>query len=91
MLEQFGEAGALPQSPPLAGEIASPGDSAENLFAKAQEYLEWGCEEVWLVFPETRRVLVLTKNQTLWFNLGDLVSTQLVLQGFRVAIDEFLA
>ena len=91
LLEQFGEAGALPQSPPLVGEIAFPDDSAEDLFAKAQEYLESGCEEVWLVFPETRRVLVLTKNQTLGFNLGDMVSTQLVLQGFSVAIDEFLA
>lgn len=91
MLAEFGEAGALPQSPPLVGEIASPGDSAEDLFAKAQEYLESGCEEVWLVFPETRRVLVLTRNQTFGYSVGDMVSTQLVLQGFSVAVDEFLA
>jgi len=41
-------------------EIRFSTDSAEELFAKAQEYLESGCEEVWLVFPESRRVLVLT-------------------------------
>ena len=46
LLAQFGEASALPQRPPLVGEIASPDDSAEDLFAKAQEYLESGCEEV---------------------------------------------
>ncbi len=91
LLEQFGDAGALPQSPPLVGEIASPGDSAEDLFAKAQEYLESGCEEVWLIFPETRRVLVLTRNQTFGYSVGDVVGTQLVLQGFSVAVDEFLA
>lgn len=91
LLEQFSDAGALPQSPPLVGEIASPGDSAEDLFAKAQEYLESGCEEVWLVFPETRRVLVLTRNQTFGYSVEDVVSTQLVLQGFSVAVDEFLA
>lgn len=91
LLKQFSDAGALPQSPPLVGEIASPGDSAEDLFAKAQEYLESGCEEVWLVFPETRRVLVLTKNQTFAYSVGDVVSTQLVLQGFSVSIDDFLA
>lgn len=50
-----------------------------------------GCQEVWLVFPESRRVLVLTHNQTLAFSSGDVVSTQLVLQGFSVPIDEFLA
>jgi Uma2 family endonuclease len=91
LLAQFGEASALPQSPPLVGEIASPDDSAEDLFAKAQEYLESGCEEVWLVFPESRRVLVLIQGQTLGFNVGDVVSTQLVRQGFSVAVDEFLA
>ncbi len=91
LLAQFGEATALPQSPPLVAEIASPDDSAEELFAKAQEYLESGCEEVWLVFPESRRVLVLIQGQTLGFNVGDVVSTQLVLQGFSVAVDEFLA
>jgi Uma2 family endonuclease len=91
LLEQFSDVGALPQSPTLIGEIASPDDSAEDLFAKTQEYLESGCEEVWLVFPETRRVLVLTKNQTFGYSVGDVVSTQLVLLGFSVAADEFLA
>jgi Uma2 family endonuclease len=91
LLAQFGEVSALPQSPPLVGEIASPDDSAEELFAKAQEYLESGCQEVWLVFPETRRVLVLTQGQMLGFNVGDVIRTQLVLQGFSVAVDEFLA
>jgi Uma2 family endonuclease len=61
------------------------------LFAKASEYLESGCQEVWLVFPESRRVLLITQNQTLGFNTGDVVSTQLVLRGFSVAVDELLA
>lgn len=79
----------MPQSPPLVGEIASPSDSAEDLFAKAQKYLESGCKEVLLVFPETRRVLALTKNQTFGYSVGDVVGTQLVLQGFSVAVNEF--
>ncbi|MBD1927726.1 Uma2 family endonuclease [Trichocoleus sp. FACHB-90] len=91
LVAQFGEAGGLPQSPPLIAEIASPTDSAEDLFAKASEYLESGCEEVWLVFPESRRVLLITQNQTLGFNTSDVVSTQLVLPGFSVALDELLA
>ena len=91
LVTQFGEAGALPQSPPLIAEIASPTDSAEDLFAKASEYLESGCQEVWLVFPESRRVLIIIQNQTLGFNTGDVVNTQLVLKGFSVAVDELLA
>lgn len=91
LLQQFGEAAALPQSPPLIAEIASPTDAAEDLFAKAEEYLASGCQEVWLVFPETRRILILIENRTLGFNAGDAVSTQLVLTGFNVAIGDLLA
>lgn len=90
LLEQFGEVSVLPQSPPLIAEIASPTDSAEDLFAKASEYLESGCQEVWLVFPESIRILIITQNQTLAFKSGDVVSTQIVLLGFSVAIDELL-
>ena len=90
LLEQFGEVSALPQSPPLIAEIASPTDSAEDLFAKASEYLESGCQEVWLLFPESIRVLIITRDRTLAFKSGDVVSTQIVLLGFSVGIDELL-
>lgn len=90
LLEQFGEVSALPQSPPLIAEVATLTDSAEDLFAKASEYLDSGCQEVWLLFPESIRVLIITQNQTLAFKSGDVVSTQIVLLGFSVAIDELL-
>jgi Uma2 family endonuclease len=78
----------LPQSPPLIAEIASPTDSAEDLFAKATEYLESGCLEVWLVFPESNRLLIVTQTQTLAFDRADEVSTQKVLSGFRVLLSD---
>ncbi len=90
LVEEFADAAVLPQSPPLVGEIASPDDSAEGLFAKAEEYLESGCQEVWLVFPEGRRVLIVTAASMLAFNRGDVVSTQMVLLGFSVAVDDLL-
>jgi Uma2 family endonuclease len=81
----------LPQSFPLIAEIVSPTDIAEDVFLKAQEYLQSGCEEVWLVFPESRLVLVMTQNQIVGFKAGEVVSTQKVLLGFSVAVDELLA
>jgi Uma2 family endonuclease len=71
-------------------EIASPTDVAEELFAKAQEYLNSSCQEVWLVFPEGRRILILTENQTIAFQFGDRISTQVVLEGFNITVDELL-
>ncbi|MCT7956005.1 Uma2 family endonuclease [Laspinema palackyanum] len=90
LLERYRNEPTLPQSPPLVAEIASPTDVAEELLAKAQEYLESNCQEVWLVFPEGLRIFILTHHQTLAFQVGDIVSTQVVLEGFKIALDELL-
>lgn len=91
LVAQFGDVPTLPQSPPLIAEIVSPTDSAEDIFLKAQEYLDSGCLEVWIVFPESRWIMIVTQTQKLTFNFGSTISTQLVLVGFSVAVDELLA
>ena len=91
LVAQFGNAATLPQSFPLSAEIVSPTDLAENVLLKAQEYLESGGEEVWLVFPESRWVMIMTENQGLMFTSGQMVSTQRILKGFSVPVDELLA
>ncbi len=90
LLTQFGEPDVFPQSFPLIAEIVSPTDLAEQVITKSQEYLQSGAEEVWLVFPESRWIIVVTKNQRLVFNSGEVASTQSVLPGFSVAVNELL-
>jgi hypothetical protein len=53
--------------------------------------LQSGGEEVWLVFPESRWIIVTTHNQRLVFTSGEVISTQTVLPGFSVVVDELLA
>ncbi|EGK90140.1 protein of unknown function DUF820 [Microcoleus vaginatus FGP-2] len=91
LVAQYGDVPTLPQSPPLIAEIVSPTDIAEEIFLKAQEYLDSGCLEAWVLFPESRWILIMTQSQKLTFNLGSTVSTQLVLGGFSVPVDELLA
>lgn len=91
LVAEFGDVATLPQSFPLCAEIVSPTDLAENVLLKAQEYLESDGEEVWLVYPESRWVMVIIENQGLMFKSGQIVSTQKVLKGFSVAVDELLA
>ena len=85
------DAKVLPQSFPLSAEIVSPTDLAEDVIAKAQEYLQSGGEEVWLVFPENRWIIVITQETRQIFISGEAVSTKKVLQGFSIAVDELLA
>ena len=91
LLAQVGEFSVLPQSFPLLAEIVSPSDFADDVFAKAQEYLESGCLEVWLLFPKSSWVLVITQSQVVLFKPGEIAITQVVLPGFSVAVDELMA
>ncbi|MCL1474090.1 Uma2 family endonuclease [Argonema antarcticum] len=91
LLAQFGDAAVLPQSFSLSAEIVSPTDLAEDVIARATEYLQSGGEEVWLVFPDNKWIIVVTENQQLVFTSGKTVSTQLVLEGFSIAVDDLLA
>ncbi|MCC3405619.1 MAG: Uma2 family endonuclease [Microcoleus sp. PH2017_10_PVI_O_A] len=91
LLPQSGNFTSFSQSFPLIAEVASPEDSAEELFAKAQEYLESGCQEVWLLFPEARLVFVNAGQGWRLFNPNEVVNTQTVLAGFSIAVSELLA
>ncbi len=91
LLATHGKPPTFPQSFPLIGEIASPDDSAEALFQKAQEYLAAGTEEVWIVLPESRMAFIVLADQVLAFVEGQTIATQRVLQGFTIALTELLA
>jgi len=91
LLPQAGNFTSFSQSFPLIAEIASPEDSGEELFAKAQEYLESGCLEVWLLFPEARLIFVNAGEHWLLFNADEVVNTQRVVAGFSVPVSELLA
>lgn len=90
LLSQFGEPAVLPQSFPLIAEIVSPTDIAEEVIAKPQEYLHSGGQEVWLVFPESRLIIAFTQQSRLVFISGEVISTQNVLQGFSMPVDDLL-
>lgn len=91
LLTQYASATSLPQSFPLIAEIASPDDSGEELFSKAKEYLQSGCQEVWLIYPESLWIIIITQDQHSLLTVGQLVSTQTVLRGFSIPVDELLA
>jgi Uma2 family endonuclease len=91
LLAQYGDAKVLPQSFPLSGEIVSPTDLAEDIIAKAEEYLSSGGDEVWLVYPEAGWILVITVASRQIFSRGEIATTQLHLPGFQVSVDELLA
>lgn len=91
LVAQYGDVKVLPQSFPLSAEIVSQTDLAEDVIAKSQEYLQSSGQEVWLVYPENRWIIVATEESRKIFISGEVVSTQKVLLGFSIPVDELLA
>jgi Uma2 family endonuclease len=89
--QSIGTVATAPISFPLIAEVASPTDMAEALFSKAREYLDSGCLEVWMIFPENRWIMILTTTQHLWFTSGETAKTQQVLVGFEISVDELMS
>lgn len=90
-VQQFGDFKVLPQSFPLIAEIISPTDEAEEVFTKVREYLESSAQEIWLIFPESRWVMVVTERSQSLLNEHQTAMTQQILSGFSVAISELIA
>ncbi|MBE9010782.1 Uma2 family endonuclease [Pseudanabaenaceae cyanobacterium LEGE 13415] len=91
LVAQYGNFKVLPHSFLLIAEILSPTDEAEEVFTKVREYLSSQCQEVWLIFPESQYVLVITTENQVLKSLGETINTQKVLPGFTVSVDELIA
>lgn len=72
--------------PNLVVEVASPTDDAEDLLAKAHEYLRAGVELVWVVYPRLRQLYAYTAVGTAprLLTEADTLDGGAVLPGFSV-------
>ncbi len=75
-------------APTLAVEVASPGDAADEVEAKVQEYLAAGTLAVWIVLPRTRSITVRTPDETRVYLPHQTLSGEPALPGFEAALSE---
>lgn len=82
----------FPGAPDLAVEVVSPDDTAAGLEAKVHEYLSSGTQQVWLAYPESRRVHVYHRDGTArWYTEEDTLESGDLLPGFSVPVRELFA
>jgi Uma2 family endonuclease len=72
--------------PDLAVEIASESDTYEGLMRKRDRYLRAGTQEVWLISPEAREVVIHTLRFTCTLRGTDAIETDL-LPGFSITVE----
>ena len=82
-----GEIGYLPFAPDLAVEVVSPSDSFADVETKARMWLDHGAQVVWVVEPDSRRVLIYEPGRDRR-NLSedDALEAPKILPGFSVLV-----
>jgi Uma2 family endonuclease len=84
--------GYWPGAPDLAVEVVSPDDTAAEVKAKISEYFEAGARLVWIVYPETREVVVFrSARASLGLSAQDMLEGVDVVPGFTCAVAELFA
>ena len=74
--------------PDLAVEVISPGNQAGDIHKKVRELLKAGTPLIWLVYAETRMVVVYTSSSAIICEESDTLSGGDVLPGFEVRVGD---
>ncbi len=82
--------GPVPHMPDLVVEVKSPHDTYKEMRDKAAYYLANGARLVWLVYPEKRLVVLLSKEAEDLLAENDTLTGGEVLPGFAVTVSEML-
>ncbi len=81
--------GYWPGPPDLAVEVLSPGDYQPKTKKKAELWLDYGAQQVWLVNAKNETVTIhRAAGESRTFHSADTVEADDVLPGFRVAVSE---
>ncbi|MGE0599276.1 MAG: Uma2 family endonuclease [Dehalococcoidia bacterium] len=84
--------GWLTAIPDLVVEVVSPGDEAEDLEQKLDEYREAGIPLIWVIYPVTRRAQVLGAGRPrIELEPDGILDGQDVLPGFTCSLKELFA
>lgn len=90
-VREFGDFKVLPHSFPLIAEIISPTDEAEEVFTKVREYLESQGQDIWLIFPDSQWIMIVTADSQRLLGLHENASTEKILPGFSIPVSELIA
>lgn len=75
--------GYIPGPPDLAVEVVSPDDTASEVQDKVRDYLAYGTQQVWVVYPQQRLVIVHDPDGTAkTLQAQDTLSGETVIPGF---------
>jgi Uma2 family endonuclease len=83
---------ALQGAPELSVEVVSPSDTAYRLDRSIHQYLKAGTRVVWVIYPESRRVVVHRNEGGISeYGSGEVVAEPELLPGLRIDVNSIFA
>jgi Uma2 family endonuclease len=82
----------FPGAPTLAVEVLSPSERPQTIQSKIEDYLTHGTREVWVVYPENRKVYQYRqaeRNLAYIYQSGQTFSPDALFPGVVLAVDDF--
>ena len=84
--------GFFPGAPDLAVEVLSPDDRASAVLAKVQDWLDAGCQAIWIADPETGTMTVYRgRSAAEILRRGEQLTGGDLLPGFQLAVADVFA
>ena len=81
--------GFFPGPPDLAVEVLSPNDRASEVQAKIRDWLDAGCQVVWIIDPQTKSVTIYKSTHDIAvLNAADILTDVHLLPDFHAAVNE---
>jgi Uma2 family endonuclease len=78
-------------APDLAVEVISPGNDAGDIQRKVRELLHAGCRLIWVVYPATQTIEVITSAGSHTLEAADTLAGGEVLPGFTLTVRDVFA
>jgi Uma2 family endonuclease len=81
----------VPGAPDLAVEVVSPNDDAEILLTRIQKYLQFGTEQVWVLYPRLKELHLYRRDQmdtVKIYRAGDTLNAETLFPGLSISISD---
>jgi Uma2 family endonuclease len=80
----------FPGAPDLAIEVISSDETAESILEKVHDYLKFGSEQVWLLYPDQKEVYQYIKGEDIVhiYRVGDAFEAPALFPGLKIVIAE---
>lgn len=76
--------------PDLAVEVISPSNRAEDTVKKIHQYLDSGCQSVWLIYPSLHRAEIHSRSGVQHFREPDALKDEALLPAFSLPLSYIL-